>query len=104
MHNYFPYRIIYASRTFTQLQQVAHEVRKTAFVPRTVLLGSREKLCINTELGNLSNMMRTQACKKMNLDCKYRSEKHKEPLLPHESYDIEELHEIGKNLKVCPYY
>ena len=83
---------------------MAHETRKTAYVPRTVLLGSREKLCINQELQPLSNMMRTQACKKLNLDCKYRSDKPKEPYMPHEAYDIEELGEIGKSLKICPYY
>ena len=48
--------------------------------------------------------MRTQACKKLNLDCKYRSDKPKEPYMPHEAFDIEELGEIGKSLKICPYY
>lgn len=40
--------VIYTSRTHSQLSQVQHELRNTAFLPRTVLIGSRDHLCINS--------------------------------------------------------
>ena len=41
------YQIIYASRTFTQLNQVMKELKRLPYTLSTTMLGSREKLCIN---------------------------------------------------------
>ncbi|KAI1727350.1 hypothetical protein Ddc_04651 [Ditylenchus destructor] len=43
-------KIIYASRTHTQLEQFALEIQKTRFRPRIVTLGSRQALCINEQV------------------------------------------------------
>ena len=43
----FDLQIIYSSRTHRQLDQIAHEVSKTAYQPRLIVMGSREQLCIN---------------------------------------------------------
>uniref|UniRef100_A0A0R3RRC4 Helicase ATP-binding domain-containing protein n=1 Tax=Elaeophora elaphi TaxID=1147741 RepID=A0A0R3RRC4_9BILA len=40
-------KIIYATRTHSQLLQFAEEISKTRFQPRMVTLGSRQHLCIN---------------------------------------------------------
>ncbi|KAI1727880.1 DEAD2 domain-containing protein [Ditylenchus destructor] len=43
-------KIIYASRTHTQLEQFALEIQKTRFRPRIITLGSRQALCINEQV------------------------------------------------------
>lgn len=40
-------KIIYCSRTHSQLAQVQKELANTAFEPRTVLIASRDHLCVN---------------------------------------------------------
>uniref|UniRef100_A0A8C2DF91 Regulator of telomere elongation helicase 1 n=1 Tax=Cyprinus carpio TaxID=7962 RepID=A0A8C2DF91_CYPCA len=43
-------KIIYASRTHSQLTQVINELKNTSYRPKICVLGSREQLCINQEV------------------------------------------------------
>uniref|UniRef100_A0A8B9NZY8 Regulator of telomere elongation helicase 1 n=1 Tax=Apteryx owenii TaxID=8824 RepID=A0A8B9NZY8_APTOW len=43
-------KIIYASRTHSQLTQVINELKNTVYRPKICVLGSREQLCINPEV------------------------------------------------------
>uniref|UniRef100_A0A674NQG1 Regulator of telomere elongation helicase 1 n=1 Tax=Takifugu rubripes TaxID=31033 RepID=A0A674NQG1_TAKRU len=43
-------KIIYASRTHSQLAQVIKELKNTSYRPKISVLGSREQLCINQEV------------------------------------------------------
>uniref|UniRef100_A0A8C9TRX0 Regulator of telomere elongation helicase 1 n=1 Tax=Scleropages formosus TaxID=113540 RepID=A0A8C9TRX0_SCLFO len=43
-------KIIYASRTHSQLTQVINELKNTTYRPKVCVLGSREQLCINPEV------------------------------------------------------
>uniref|UniRef100_A0A8D0LCQ2 Regulator of telomere elongation helicase 1 n=1 Tax=Sphenodon punctatus TaxID=8508 RepID=A0A8D0LCQ2_SPHPU len=43
-------KIIYASRTHSQLTQVIGELKNTVYRPKVCVLGSREQLCINPEV------------------------------------------------------
>uniref|UniRef100_A0A673J6T9 Regulator of telomere elongation helicase 1 n=1 Tax=Sinocyclocheilus rhinocerous TaxID=307959 RepID=A0A673J6T9_9TELE len=43
-------KIIYASRTHSQLTQVISELKNTSYRPKMCVLGSREQLCINQEV------------------------------------------------------
>ena len=43
-------RIIYASRTHSQLSQVQEELKGCAYKPRVVLQASRDQLCINDKV------------------------------------------------------
>uniref|UniRef100_A0A7N5ZZL2 Regulator of telomere elongation helicase 1 n=1 Tax=Anabas testudineus TaxID=64144 RepID=A0A7N5ZZL2_ANATE len=43
-------KIIYASRTHSQLAQVIGELKNTSYRPKVCVLGSREQLCINQEV------------------------------------------------------
>lgn len=43
-------RIIYTSRTHSQLAQVQKELMNTGYNPRSVVIGSRDHMCINPEI------------------------------------------------------
>ncbi len=58
--------IIYASRTHSQLSQVASELRKTTYRPRVGLIGSRDQLCSNPSVASLtSNGAKTTVCRRL---------------------------------------
>uniref|UniRef100_A0A8C4N8L8 Regulator of telomere elongation helicase 1 n=1 Tax=Equus asinus asinus TaxID=83772 RepID=A0A8C4N8L8_EQUAS len=58
-------KIIYASRTHSQLTQVISELRNTSYRPRVCVLGSREQLCIHPEVKKQeSNHMQIHLCRK----------------------------------------
>ena len=45
-------KIIYTSRTFSQLSQVLRELRRTVYKLDVVLLGSRDQLCVNEKVNH----------------------------------------------------
>ncbi|VDN04442.1 unnamed protein product [Thelazia callipaeda] len=49
-------KIIYATRTHSQLEQFAEEIKKTRFKPRIVTLGSRQHFCINESVRALKQL------------------------------------------------
>ncbi|XP_066869245.1 regulator of telomere elongation helicase 1 isoform X4 [Kogia breviceps] len=58
-------KIIYASRTHSQLTQAISELRNTSYRPRVCVLGSREQLCIHPEVKKQeSNHMQVHLCRK----------------------------------------
>uniref|UniRef100_A0A673UVZ9 Regulator of telomere elongation helicase 1 n=1 Tax=Suricata suricatta TaxID=37032 RepID=A0A673UVZ9_SURSU len=58
-------KIIYASRTHSQLTQAISELRNTSYRPRVCVLGSREQLCIHPEVKKQeSNHMQIHLCRK----------------------------------------
>uniref|UniRef100_A0A8C3JB87 Regulator of telomere elongation helicase 1 n=1 Tax=Calidris pygmaea TaxID=425635 RepID=A0A8C3JB87_9CHAR len=57
-------KIIYASRTHSQLTQVINELKNTVYRPKICVLGSREQLCINPEVKRQeSNHMQIYMCR-----------------------------------------
>ena len=55
-------RIIYSSRTHSQLQQVVRELRRTVHRPKVCVLGSREQLCVHHEVSKISGNAQSAAC------------------------------------------
>ncbi|XP_006897013.1 PREDICTED: regulator of telomere elongation helicase 1 [Elephantulus edwardii] len=103
-------KIIYASRTHSQLTQVIGELRNTSYRPRVCVLGSREQLCIHPEVKKQeSNHMQIHLCRRKvasrscyfynNVDEKSLEQELVTPIL-----DIEDLVKSGSKHKVCPYY
>ncbi|KAM6147781.1 regulator of telomere elongation helicase 1 [Erethizon dorsatum] len=103
-------KIIYASRTHSQLTQVINELRNTAYRPRVCVLGSREQLCIHPEVKKQeSNHVQIHLCRKKvaSRSCHFYNnveEKSLEQELVTPILDIEDLVKKGSKHKVCPYY
>ncbi|KFV68203.1 Regulator of telomere elongation helicase 1, partial [Dryobates pubescens] len=103
-------KIIYASRTHSQLTQVINELKNTAYRPKICVLGSREQLCINPEVKRLqSNHMQIYTCrsKVMNRACHFYTnveEKSTDKELMKSIMDIEDLVKNGSKHRACPYY
>ncbi|XP_037257973.1 regulator of telomere elongation helicase 1 isoform X1 [Falco rusticolus] len=103
-------KIIYASRTHSQLTQVINELKNTVYRPKVCVLGSREQLCINPEVKRQeSNHMQIYMCrmKVMARTCHFYNnvdEKSTEKELIEPIMDIEDLVKNGNKHRACPYY
>ncbi|XP_015423186.1 PREDICTED: regulator of telomere elongation helicase 1 isoform X2 [Myotis davidii] len=103
-------KVIYASRTHSQLTQVIGELRNTSYRPRVCVLGSREQLCIHPEVKKQeSNHMQIHLCRKKvaSRSCHFYNnveEKSLEQDLATPILDIEDLVKSGNRHKLCPYY
>nr|XP_021528107.1 regulator of telomere elongation helicase 1 [Aotus nancymaae] len=103
-------KIIYASRTHSQLTQVINELRNTSYRPKVCVLGSREQLCIHPEVKKQeSNHMQIHLCRKKvaSRSCHFYNnveEKSLEQELASPILDIEDLVKSGSRHRVCPYY
>ncbi|XP_054433526.1 regulator of telomere elongation helicase 1 [Pteronotus mesoamericanus] len=103
-------KIIYASRTHSQLTQVISELRNTSYRPRVCVLGSREQLCIHPEVKKQeSNHMQIHLCRKKvaSRSCHFYNNVEEKSLaqdLAAPILDIEDLVRSGNKLRLCPYY
>lgn len=127
-------RVIYASRTHSQLSQFVAELKKTSFgqvdvlnadnLPvRTIGLGSRKQMCINDEVQRIGRARGSEAMNERCLELmKSKKGKSKCPALPPfdqagraqilefrdaamaEVGDIEDLVHLGKQTRTCPYF
>ncbi|KFQ39065.1 Regulator of telomere elongation helicase 1, partial [Mesitornis unicolor] len=103
-------KIIYASRTHSQLTQVINELKSTVYRPKICVLGSREQLCIHPEVKRQeSNHMQIYMCrmKVMARACHFYNnveEKSTEKALIESIMDIEDLVKNGNKHRACPYY
>ncbi|NWX17252.1 RTEL1 helicase, partial [Aegotheles bennettii] len=103
-------KIIYASRTHSQLTQVINELKNTVYRPKICVLGSREQLCIHPEVKRQeSNHMQIYMCrmKVTARACHFYNnveEKSTEKELIEPIMDIEDLVKNGNKHRACPYY
>ena len=115
-----PPRIIYASRTHSQLQQVVRELRRTAHRPLVCMLGSREQLCCHPEISKRPGpgqaagcqaLVAAQGCgyyrKLQEVKRKNGRVAHPEESKPEGSRrigDIEDFVKEAKGQDLCPFY
>ncbi|XP_077368002.1 regulator of telomere elongation helicase 1 isoform X3 [Festucalex cinctus] len=103
-------KIIYASRTHSQLTQVVNELKNTSYKPKVSVLGSREQMCINPEVMRLqSNHLKVHMCraKVSTRTCAFYNnveEKSTDKELVNEIVDMEDLVKFGNQKRACPYY
>ena len=103
-------KIIYASRTHSQLSQAINELKNTIYKPKICVLGSRDQLCINHDVMKLEgSTAKVYACKAKissrscrffnNLEANKSNTNFKKEIL-----DIEDLGKLGSEHGVCPYF
>ncbi|XP_075156195.1 regulator of telomere elongation helicase 1 [Haematobia irritans] len=105
-------KIIYASRTHSQLTQAMQELKRTSYsFMRAVVLGSRDQLCIHPEvMREQGNANKTQMCRLrvQTRTCSFHhrveSRKDDPDFRGPTIMDIEDLVKVGQKLKMCPYY
>ncbi|KAK2149282.1 hypothetical protein LSH36_457g01025 [Paralvinella palmiformis] len=102
-------KIIYASRTHSQLSQAVQELKRTAYSHfKVCVLGSREQLCIHpVVMREESNNTKVHLCraKVSARDCYfYNSVENAKPHFVNTVMDIEDLVQLGEKHKCCPYY
>ncbi|XP_078275154.1 regulator of telomere elongation helicase 1 isoform X2 [Rhinoraja longicauda] len=103
-------KIIYASRTHSQLTQVINELKTTSYRPKMCVFGSREQFCIHPEVKKLeSNHLKVHMCraKIATHTCHYYTnveEKSTDKEFSESILDVEDLVKGGHKHRVCPYY
>lgn len=119
-------KILFTSRTHSQLNQFTHQLALTSFAPsfdgvkertKYIPLGSRKQLCVNKQVLQLKNdTMINESCRELQAKeesarCHYlASEDVPETMAKFKKlslvkvHDIEELNTMGLQMKVCPYY
>ena len=101
-------KIIYCSRTHSQLAQVQKEAKNTVFKPRTVLIASRDHLCVNPSINVNKGFALNAACsaaqKGVN-PCMYFTNRERGTTdMSWDPMDIEEIHREAIRHAYCPYY
>lgn len=100
-------KIIYCSRTHSQLAQVIDELKSTSYYPRTAIIASRDHMCIHGDINQNKGMSLNIACNKAirggfnGIRCNFKDgvERYMESEFKKETWgiqDIEELHTFGR--------
>lgn len=106
-------KILYSSRTHSQLSQACKELKNTAYTSfKTVVIGSRDQLCIHPDVTKLdSNWAKNQMCKAKTTarSCTYYNGyetkvERDEGFTSTQVFDIEDLVTLGRKHNCCPYY
>ncbi|XP_063978683.1 regulator of telomere elongation helicase 1 homolog [Diachasmimorpha longicaudata] len=104
-------KIIYASRTHSQLSQAMQELKRTSYKHvKVAVIGSRDQLCIHPEVSkeqNSANKIHMCQAKVRARTCFYFNNvelRKDDPLFKNEICDIEDLVKNGQKLKCCPYF
>ncbi|OQR70901.1 regulator of telomere elongation helicase 1-like [Tropilaelaps mercedesae] len=105
-------QILYSSRTHSQLSQASRELKRTRYgYMNSIVLGSRDQLCINAEVNTLpSSQQKIRKCQLLvnTRTCEFY--RNYETKVSHEDYsskhvlDIEDLLTLGRRHQCCPYY
>jgi chromosome transmission fidelity protein 1 len=119
------FRVLYCSRTHSQLSQFIGEVRRTPFVEQkppvaTTVLASRKQMCIHPEVRRLRSATAVNdrchelRTKKVTLPsgvqqvaCPFYDEErihHLTEVMHDRVCDLEDLMELGQRHRACPYY
>ena len=80
----------------------------TAYDPRTVLIASRDHMCVNSAINKNKGFALKAACrasqKAINPCMYFKNRDMAQKRIPWEPLDIEDLHKFAKKEAVCPYY
>ena len=99
-------RIVYASRTHSQLAQVIQEFKRSPYSHvQAVILASRDQLCINEQLAHVKDKNQMCKVKIRTSSCQYyaNTERQGTSYTP-DVEDVASLRKNGERRKLCPYY
>ena len=101
-------KVMYCSRTHSQLSNVIKELQKTKFRPTVTHIASRSKLCLLEGVRNKSPGVQARLCYDLRQKkrCPYYHEDRitsSSPKLLQECRDLPQFIEEAKRLQVCPY-
>ena len=106
--NKFTGKIIYATRTHSQISQIISELKKTEYKPKIAILSSRKFSCVNDNLIKNRDINQINIlCRKFRIKCIYRNtfyNKFKFGSSENNLIDIEDLCKEGRINHFCPYY
>ena len=99
-------KIYYSSRTHSQLGGVIKELKKTCYMPRTAILSSREKMCVNAVVKNFKGTSLNVKCRQVRKrkECKYFYGAERLLSTNYDNCDIEELYMLGMKSGFCPFF
>eukprot|EP00834_Sanchytrium_tribonematis_P003004 NODE_106_length_19060_cov_0.700227.p1 type:complete len:684 gc:universal NODE_106_length_19060_cov_0.700227:2282-231(-) len=103
-------KLIYVTRTHSQIQSILKELKKTEFgkTIKVAVLGSRQQYCINGKLKNLNSLLQNEKCKDLIAEkhCDYFNDNLDYFIDEYQSkiWDIEDVIAKGKTSKFCPYF
>ena len=98
-------KILYTTRTHSQITQIIHELQKTCYWPRTAVLASRDISCVNPKIRqNSSGTILNIKCRKNNELCSYYNGVLQDKRERNNCLDIESLCINGKKETFCPFY
>jgi regulator of telomere elongation helicase 1 len=105
----FCFKIIYATRTHSQISQVIKELKKTAYEPFIVIMGGRDKMCMDNKLNTSIEDANVNCHAALSHQkCKYYDSKRekKDPFYfkkVMDIYDLEDFRNYCAAYKVCHY-
>ena len=98
-------KILYTTRTHSQITQIIHELQKTCYRPRTAILSSRDNSCVNDNIKkNTSGTILNIKCRKFCKKCAYYNGVKTNLSEKFNLLDIEDLCKSGRNFEFCPFY
>eukprot|EP00002_Diphylleia_rotans_P022732 TRINITY_DN4459_c0_g1_i6.p1 TRINITY_DN4459_c0_g1~~TRINITY_DN4459_c0_g1_i6.p1 ORF type:complete len:967 (+),score=145.27 TRINITY_DN4459_c0_g1_i6:485-3385(+) len=99
-------KIIYATRTHSQITQVIRELKSTSYRPVMSVLSGRDQSCIHRSVQKSSK--KTEDCKQLLADnqCYFyiQADRLAANIRPGQIWDIEEFVQLGKKTKGCPFF
>ncbi|XP_047476480.1 regulator of telomere elongation helicase 1 homolog [Penaeus chinensis] len=106
-----PPKIIYSSRTHSQLSQAVNELKRTTYsYLKVAVLGSRDQMCIHPEVSketNNNNKVHMCQLRVKAKTCYFNNQveaKKDDPEVRQKALDIEDLVKVGRKKTFCPYY
>ena len=102
-------KLIYCSRTHTQIKQIVREIKKTVYRPKMMVLASRDQMCINQDVRNLPHYAQRASCHFLGLTCPFHRNVngdilfemyHTQAPKERDLMDIEDLYALGKRRNV----
>lgn len=113
-------RIVFASRTHTQLAQAIGELKKTVYRPGMVVLGSRDVLCVHEAAKGMGGSRLSALCRRITApnrrECRFhlpvasprphenRCEDLVDKMYAEPPMDIEDLKGFGRKEGACPWF